>query len=95
TVGLAKDVIVKFSLRGVSNLEQSLNLLSHMKKHGTVTSFRLARDPLTLQRTGMAVVSYLHADDCRSALNKPHQTVSGLPAPYDIIDVSLFIKKTR
>ncbi|KAJ2699749.1 hypothetical protein FB645_005213 [Coemansia sp. IMI 203386] len=60
---LLRGVIVKFNLRGVTNVEQSLTLLTHMKTFGTVTSFTFGRDPLTLQRTGMATVIYLHKAD--------------------------------
>ncbi|KAJ2234365.1 hypothetical protein GGF40_002474 [Coemansia sp. RSA 1286] len=92
---LLRDVVVKFNLRGVTNVEQSLALLTHMKTFGTVTSFTFGRDPLTLQRTGMATVIYLHMADCQASTKKQHQTVPGLPTPFNTIQVSKHIKKSR
>ncbi|KAJ2376149.1 hypothetical protein GGI05_007046 [Coemansia sp. RSA 2603] len=85
---VAKVVVVKFSPEGVASADQSLKLLSHVQRFGQVTSFWVPRDPLTLQRTGMAFVAYQHASDAQAATSTPVQTVQGLQAPFNSIQVT-------
>ncbi|KAJ2475370.1 hypothetical protein IWW56_005449 [Coemansia sp. RSA 2131] len=84
----ARVVVVKHSIEGIRTLGHSLSLLEHMKKYGTVTSFKFMRDPVNNERSGMAFVSYLHYDDAKAALALREQTVVGLPESFDTIDVS-------
>ncbi|KAJ1723054.1 hypothetical protein LPJ53_002580 [Coemansia erecta] len=85
---VAKVVVVKFSTEGVSTMDQSLKLLSHVQKFGEVTSFWVPRDPLTQQRTGMAFVTYQHTSDAISAASTTHQIVPGLQLPFNRIEVT-------
>ncbi|KAJ2118871.1 hypothetical protein IW147_006268 [Coemansia sp. RSA 720] len=72
----ARVVVVKHSIEGIRTLGHSLSLLEHMKKYGTVTSFKFMRDPVNNERSGMAFVSYLHYDDAKAALALREQTVA-------------------
>ncbi|KAJ2767016.1 hypothetical protein IWQ56_003492, partial [Coemansia nantahalensis] len=60
-------------------MEHSLRLLNHLKKFGTVTSFKFMRDPVTNERTGLAFASFLHYESASNALRERRQTVEGLP----------------
>ncbi|KAI7822793.1 hypothetical protein BX661DRAFT_187176 [Kickxella alabastrina] len=90
---LVRDVVIKHKIQAITDMKQSLLLLDHMKKFGTVTSFRFSRDPLTKERTGMAFVSYLHSDDAKEALSNRRQIVEGLRAPLNNIEVSVHIRQ--
>ncbi|KAJ2721485.1 hypothetical protein GGI07_003938 [Coemansia sp. Benny D115] len=90
SLSLAKKLVVKHNLRGVTNMKQSLTLLQHMKRFGTVTLFKFNRDRLTQERTGMLLVTYQHADDAAKAMAQANQYVQGLPAPYNAIEVSAY-----
>ncbi|KAJ2712758.1 hypothetical protein H4R19_002589 [Coemansia spiralis] len=92
-INLVRDIAIKYNLDGIRNIDHSLRLLNHMKKFGTVTSFKFMRDPVTEERTGLAFASFLHYDSAASALRERRQTVAGLPALADTIDVTPF-KKT-
>ncbi|KAJ1851717.1 hypothetical protein LPJ76_005924 [Coemansia sp. RSA 638] len=80
----ARVVVVKHSIEGIRTLGHSLSLLEHMKKYGTVTSFKFMRDPVNNERSGMAFVSYLHYDDAKAALALREQTVVDEAAVRDI-----------
>ncbi|KAJ2541694.1 hypothetical protein EV175_006122, partial [Coemansia sp. RSA 1933] len=70
---LIKDLVIKHKFEGVRGLNESMALLNHMKKFGTITTFKFLRDPLTRENTGMAYVSYMHYDDAQQALEEPEQ----------------------
>ncbi|KAI9505427.1 hypothetical protein BX070DRAFT_220042 [Coemansia spiralis] len=91
---LISGLVIKHKTEAVKNIKQSLALLNHMKKFGTVTTFKFLRDPLTRERTGMAYVNYLHYDDAQKALSQAKQIVDGLPEPFSTVVVSEYIQKT-
>ncbi|KAJ2285310.1 hypothetical protein IW141_005844, partial [Coemansia sp. RSA 355] len=84
---IARTVVVKHSIEGIRTLRHSLSLLEHMKKYGTVTSFKFMRDPVNNERSGMAFVSYLHYDDAKAAIALREQSVKGLPESFESIDL--------
>ncbi|KAJ2008605.1 hypothetical protein GGI04_001021 [Coemansia thaxteri] len=88
----SKTITVKHNIDGVTNMSESLALLGHLKKFGTLVSFRFMRDPLTQERTGLAFASYMHFDDVNKAVSSRRQIVSGLQAPFNSIEVANFIE---
>ncbi|KAI8319083.1 hypothetical protein GQ54DRAFT_265942 [Martensiomyces pterosporus] len=90
---LVRDLVVKHSTAGVADMKQSLALLNHMKRFGSVTTFKFMRDSLTKERTGMVFVSYQHYDDANKALASRRQVVEGLAPPHNMIEVSPRISK--
>ncbi|KAJ1801133.1 hypothetical protein LPJ59_000529 [Coemansia sp. RSA 2399] len=85
---LVKDLVIKHKPEGVHGLSESLALLNHMKTFGTVTKFRLVRDPLTRENTGIGFISYMRYDDAQEALRNREQSVKGLIEPFDTILIS-------
>ncbi|KAJ2057241.1 hypothetical protein GGH13_007369 [Coemansia sp. S155-1] len=75
-------------------MSDSLALIDHLKKFGTLVTFNFKKDPLTKERTGLAFASYLHYDDVNNAVKKRSQIVDKLKAPYNSIDVELFNQKS-
>ncbi|KAJ1931402.1 hypothetical protein FBU59_006724 [Linderina macrospora] len=90
---LVRDLVVKHNVAGVTNMQQSLMLLNHMKKYGAVTNFRFMKDPVTHDRSGMAFVSYQHYDDANQALGERLQIVDGLVPPFNTIEVTPFVRQ--
>ncbi|ORX64073.1 hypothetical protein DL89DRAFT_295785 [Linderina pennispora] len=90
---LVRDLVVKHNVAGVTSMQQSLVLLNHMKKYGSVTNFRFMKDPVTHDRSGMVFVSYQHYDDANQALNERLQIVDGLPQPFNTIEVTPYIRQ--
>ncbi|KAJ2779673.1 hypothetical protein H4R18_003889 [Coemansia javaensis] len=92
---LVRDIVIKHSIGGIQTMEHSLRLLAHLRQFGTLTSLKFMRDPLTSERTGLAFASYLHYDEAAQALRVQQQTVDGLPAPFNTIDVTPFKKQAQ
>ncbi|KAJ2513656.1 hypothetical protein H4217_006212 [Coemansia sp. RSA 1939] len=87
-----KKVAVKFKILGVAGFKDSMKLVWHMKKFGTLTSFKIHRDPLTREMTGIAHATYLHYDEAAKALKSPVQTVDGLPEPFHTINIEPYVR---
>ncbi|KAJ2809385.1 hypothetical protein H4S07_003218 [Coemansia furcata] len=94
-VGLTKTITIKHNIDGITNMNDSLALINHLKKFGTLVTFNFKKDPLTKERTGLAFASYLHYDDVNNAVKKRNQIVDKLNAPYNTIEVELFSQKSR
>ncbi|KAJ2742758.1 hypothetical protein GGI20_004261 [Coemansia sp. BCRC 34301] len=94
-IGLTKTVTIKHSLDGITSMDDSLALIDHLKKFGTLVTFNFKRDPLTKERTGLAFASYLHYDDVNNAVKRRSQIVDKLKAPHNTVEVDLFNQKNR
>ncbi|KAJ2841299.1 hypothetical protein GGI22_007947, partial [Coemansia erecta] len=82
------NLVIKHKPEGVRGISESLAMLEHMKRFGTVTSFKLMRDPLTRESTGMAHITYMRYDDAQTVLRNRVQSVRGLIVPFDTIYIS-------
>ncbi|KAJ2860886.1 hypothetical protein GGH94_005257 [Coemansia aciculifera] len=94
-VDLAKTITIKHNIEGIANMNDSLALIDHLKKFGTLVTFNFRKDPLTKERTGLAFASYLHYDDVNNAIKKRSQIVDKLKAPYNSIEIEPFNQKSR